>query len=518
MSITACINGEMTHAGLPVTWGLAVWAFMVGVGVWAFLKSAPDKTAPRRIDLTRVPGLGPLVRYVNSRPYVQFLARLIVVAIFVTVVVAGLYGTPIPERNAATVLTWNLWWTGVIISVFFVGTAWCGVCPWDTLATWLVRRRPWGRAEPNNSLNLRVPGWLRTVYPALLLLIGLTWLELGVGVTLSPYATAVLALVMVMLATVSLSVFERKAFCRYFCPVGRTIGAYAQLAPVELRPIDTDTCARCETLECYHGSATVEPCPTNLVMGRLKQNTYCTSCGNCTQSCPRANVAWNLRPTGAEAAEQARPHLDASWFILGLLALTGFHGLTMIPEWEKGISALGQWLGDSGQLLWAFSLGLAINLIVPIAFFSSMVGLAAVGSAGIVSFKQAFIRLAPVTLPLAFAYHLAHNLKHLVREGGGLAELMLNPLGTGALPLSDLERHLHHFDSLTPDPVLSALQAGLMAWGFWIAVKIIRHRGHALFGDNAAAARRGLMPMLVFALAMTGYHVWLLTQNMVMRM
>ncbi len=78
-----------------------------------------------------------------------------------------------------------------------------------------------------------MPKQLRNVWPALLLFIGLTWLELGAGVTTSPYATALLALLMLVLATVSLSLFERKAFCRYFCPVGRTVGFYSQLAPVE---------------------------------------------------------------------------------------------------------------------------------------------------------------------------------------------------------------------------------------------------------------------------------------------
>lgn len=94
------------------------------------------------------------------------------------------------------------------------------------------------------------------------------------------------------------------------------------------------------------------------------------------------------------------------------------------------------------------------------------------------------------------------------------------------LPLGDLERHLRYFDSPTPDPVLAAVQAGLIAWGFWIAVKILRHRGHRLFGGQfggqfgggGAPARLRLLPMFVFVAGMTGYHVWLLTRDMVMRM
>jgi polyferredoxin len=160
----------------------------------------------------------------SRSPAIRLALKLVTVALFLLVIAAGLFGTPIPERNLATVLTWNLWWSGLVFSIFFLGSAWCAVCPWDALAQWLVRRKIWGRAEPNNSLNLVVPRGLRGVWPALGLLVGLTWLELGLGITLDPYATALLALLIVVLATASLAVFRRKAFCRYFCPVGAPWG------------------------------------------------------------------------------------------------------------------------------------------------------------------------------------------------------------------------------------------------------------------------------------------------------
>jgi len=89
-----------------------------------------------------------------------------------------------------------------------LGSAWCTVCPWDTIATWLVHRRLWNRFDPYTSLNLQVPKQLHNVLPALFLFIILTWLELGVGVTINPYATASLSLLMIILATVSLAIRE----------------------------------------------------------------------------------------------------------------------------------------------------------------------------------------------------------------------------------------------------------------------------------------------------------------------
>lgn len=504
----------MTHPGLPLAWGIAVCFSMAALTLWTLFTRVTSKGQAGHIPLVKVPLLGPLIRLLTAGPWPLLILKLIMAGTFLLIIIAGLAGTRIPERNIATVLTWNIWWTGLIISVFFLGSAWCAICPWDALATWLVRRRLWRRAHPNNSLNLKVPRVLRSVWPALFMFVALTWLELGIGITTDPRATALLALFIVVLATVSLAVYENKAFCRYFCPVGRTIGFYSQLAPVELRPIDNDICARCTTLECYHGSETIEPCPTHLVMGRLLQNTYCVSCGNCVQSCPDQNVAWRLRPQSQEAIQTARPHLDEAWFMLSLLALTGFHGLTMMPFFADRVKVLASVIGDSGRLLWSFSIMLFLCLLVPILIYALSIWITAKLARADIGFKKLFSGLAFTALPLAFAYHLAHNLSHLVRESDGLGGLITNPLGMGTQPLSMMEKHLHHMHLLFSQDLLFALQSGLMVFGFWISLRVIQHRGGSLINS----ARWPLVPMILFVTLVSVYHLWLLMQPMVMRM
>ncbi len=509
----------MTHPGLPAVWGMAVIGGMIILTLWAVFAPLPGVTGAAVYNLTRAPLLRGLVRYLVSSPGILLALKLVFVAMFLLVIYAGLFGSQIPERNLATVLTWNIWWAGLIFSVFFLGTAWCAVCPWDALAKWLVRRRLWKRAEPNNSLNLRVPRVLRNIWPALLMFIALTWLELGLGITTNPYATAVVALLMVVLATTSLAIYDRSAFCRYFCPVGRTVGFYSQLAPVELRPIDTQTCADCTSLACYHGDKDTEPCPTWLVMGRLKQNSYCTSCGNCVRSCPHDNVAWRLRSPSVEAVQDARPRHDEAWFMIGLLALTGFHGLSMMPFWEKWMSDVARILNDSGQLLMSFTVGMFGSMAAVVLVYALFVLLTRQLVGTTISFRRQFATLAFVALPLAFAYHMAHNLNHLVREAAGAGAVFENPLGTGMAPLSMMEKHARHFDMLISQDTLFAIQAGLMVFGFWIAVQIVRHRGRALLaaeGHRSGSWR--LLPMLGFVVLITGFHLWLLSQPMIMRM
>ena len=512
----------MTHPGLPEFWGICILIMMILTVVWAM--TAPMtamKTAMHgagALTLARLPVVGNGVRLLAANRWVLLALKLAMVSLFLLVIAAGLFGTPFPERNLATVLTWNLWWGGLIFSIFFLGSAWCAICPWDALAQWLVRRRLWRRARPNNSLNLRVPRWLRGVWPALWLLVGLTWLELGMGITLDPHATALVALLIVVLATASLAVFRRKAFCRYFCPVGRTVGSYSQLAMVELRPIDASVCARCKTLDCYHGNQEIEPCPTGLVMGSLKQNNYCTSCGNCTQSCPHANIAWRLRPPSIEAVQGARPQTDEAWFMVALLALTALHGLTMMPFWEAWMRALARAIGDSGGLLWSFSLGLAACLISVGGLYALLAAATHRLTGGSQPFRRFLTSFAFVALPLAFAYHMAHNLNHLVRESAGVGGVLRNPLGVGALPLGMAEKQIRHMNMLIYQDVVFALQAGLLVLGFLIAVRIVRHRGASLLEAGTGSQGWRLFPMLLFAAGISGFNLWLLMQPMVMRM
>lgn len=503
----------MVHPGLPPAWAAALCVFVLALSAYSLLANPVSGSPGKTLSLANIPVVGALVRALTGTPAILLFLKIAVVCLFILVIAAGLSGSRIPERNIATVLTWNIWWAGLIISVFFLGSAWCAVCPWDAIATWLVRRRLWRRAHPNNSLNLRVSRRLRSVWPALVLFLVLTWFELGVGVTSSPYMTALLALAMVLMATASLAVFEGKAFCRYFCPVGRTIGFYSQLAPVELRPVNTDICAGCKTLECYHGSETVDPCPTHLVMGRLKQNTYCTSCGNCVRSCPDNNVAWRLRAPSREAIADARPHWDEAWFMLGLLALTQFHGISMAPFFEAWLLSLAALVNDSGKLLWSFSILLVSGLLSLVLVYAFFIRLAQRACPGRPDFKKLFSGFVFVSLPLAFSYHLAHNLNHLFRESSGFGALLLNPFGLGAQPLSMMEKHSRHQDLLFSQDFLFAAQAALLAFGFWISLKVIQQRGQVLAG----AAGLRLSPMIMFAIIITGLHVWLLMQPMMMR-
>ena len=52
--------------------------------------------------------------------------------VFVFLIYAGIAGDG--KVNILPVMTWTVWWAGLIFLVVFLGKAWCFVCPWDFAA------------------------------------------------------------------------------------------------------------------------------------------------------------------------------------------------------------------------------------------------------------------------------------------------------------------------------------------------------------------------------------------------
>ena len=272
---------------------------------------------------------------IKARPF-QFFLRLPFVFIFLFIIFAGLFGTQASGKNIAPLLTWTIWWAALILFILFLGKVWCLVCPWNAIAEWLQRLTLWAKKETSISLNFSWPRRLRNIYLATGLFVGLTWLELGFGVTLSPFATAGLGLLILAMTVVPALYFDRKPFCRYGCLVGRVSGLYALFSPVELRARDKAVCRTvCRTNDCLHGNDLGYGCPTKEYLGTMDLNTYCILCSECVKTCPHDNVAFNLRPFATDLVKSIQLRPDEAYLSLAMLSLTIFHGLTMTPVWGR---------------------------------------------------------------------------------------------------------------------------------------------------------------------------------------
>lgn len=461
---------------------------------------ATGRPRGRRVDLLRLPGVRALLAHRAFPSVVQ----LPVVGLFVLVLAAGFGGNPDPARNIAPVLTWTVWWALLVLVVLVLGKIWCTVCPWMALADWIgrflpARERPWPRA-------------LRSIWPATVLFVGLTWLELGYGVTERPWLTAALGLLMLVLALGTRIVFERKAFCRYACLVGRVSGLYATFAASELRAADPGTCRRCAGKDCYHGNARGAACPTHEFLGAMRENTYCILCMECVKSCPEGNVAWNVRPFGADLLESIRPRSDEAWLAVTMLSMSAFHGLTMTLWWDRLVQGIAASLGVG--TLAAFSLGMIAMLVLPAAVYLGLCALMRwCAGDGRHDVATLFVRFAYSLLPIALFYHLAHNTQHVLVEGKKLLRAASDPFGwgwnlfgTAPLPV----------DAVLPVEVGWALQVGLVLVGHLYALVIAHRTARDLYPDGRAAVASQI-PMLIAMVLFSCQSLWLLGQPMVMR-
>ena len=501
-------DGELVHTmdGVPTWMAIGGVGLIILVSHWFVNRGGVGSVSRWRFDLLRfalAQGPGQATRISVADP-IAFPIRFSL----------GHFGRALwqPEdQHRAPVLTWTWWWVLLVFLVLGFGKAFCAVCPWEALSSLVTS---WSLTSRIKQLGFERPWprWAKNIVPAIALFVVLTWFELGHDVTHSPSMTATMGLGMAGMAVFAAMIFERRAFCRYGCLVGRVSGLYALFSPVEVRPISTDACRNCQTKDCYRGNELNTGCPTSLFPGALKENTYCTLCTECVRSCPHDNMTLNIRPLAADLFQKTRFQWDESLLAIVLLALTSFHGVTMTPLWTQ----LNNWLRvETGMGATAVFTGLmAIMLAAPILLFwlgaKTAVWLTPGAKVPPVKIFKAF---AYSLVPVALFYHVAHNCMHFFLEGQNLLPLLSDPFGWGW--------DLFGTAGNTYGPILS-LQS---IWWLQVACIVVGHIYGVLIADRVARtlfrerrmAMRGLIPLLITMILYSSFSVWLIAQPMEMR-
>jgi len=322
-----------------------------------------ESKSPMRYDLTQIPLFKRLLR---SR-WPQFTLTMLALAGFLFAILSGLFGTPVGSRNFGIIFVWIAWWAILmLVAVPLLGRSWCSICPIPAPGEWLQRGALLGPQGQIKGLGLgrRWPRRLRNI-----------WLQNGAFILVAlfstlvltqPRATAVVLATFLFVAVGASLVFERRAFCRYLCPVGGFIGLYSQLAPMEVRVKDTAVCAAHTEKTCYTGYASGPQagygCPWGVFPGGLVKNTYCGTCMECLRTCPHDNIALQLRPFGADLTQQRGRKLDEAYKAFIMLGSALVYGLVLLGPW--GQLKLAAY--SVGSLSWA-AYALAFLLFVLVA-------------------------------------------------------------------------------------------------------------------------------------------------------
>mgnify|MGYP005842522439 CR=1 FL=1 len=387
---------------------LAFLAWLLG-GRTASRRRGSLPASPHAFNLLELPWFGRLAR---SRWYLP-LFQIPTLLVFVAVLYFGFRGPPDASRNPATVLTWIIWWPGLVLLILLLGRIWCLMCPFGSLGDAVQRR--W-------SLQLKLPRPLRNLWGQVLIFQVLTWAFLYWQIDARPRATAWLLAVLALAAMAVAALFERRSFCRYLCPIGGLIGLYSTVSPLELRVKSREVCRSHQGRDCVVGNERGRACPMLEFPGNLDRNVYCNLCLECVKACPLDNLRLSLRPPGKDLWTTAHRQADETAAVAILWGITLLEALLM-----------ARWGGRPGLISYTAlylgtTMGLPLTLLGAAAFL---------GGGG--KWKEGLKKLGYTLVPLGLAMHLAHNLEHLLVDGPLLVaawESARETLGLGGSPMA----------------------------------------------------------------------------------
>ncbi len=452
-----------------------------------------------RLDLVRQPILAAALR---SR-WPQFAVQIGLLIAFGLAIAAGLLGTPVGSANFGIVFVWIAWWALLmLILVPLLGRAWCAVCPIPLPGEWLQRGALLDPAGQGLGLGRRWPARLRNI-----------WLQNGAFVLVALFSAVVLtqpgvsALVLAAFLFTALGaslVFERRAFCRYLCPVGGFIGLYAQAAPLELRVIDPARCATHLEKTCYTGSADAHGCPWQIYPGGLSKNTYCGMCLECLRACPHDNVAINLRPFGADLAVAAGRRLDEAFKALIMLGAAIVYSAVMLGPWGALKTAAFS-IGSAEWAIYALAFLALILAGLPGAFAAAVLLGRRWAGAPRLGLRRGFVHLAYALAPLGLTAWIAFSLSFVFANLSYLWPVASDPFGWG-WDLFGTARLGWQPYLMSAVPFLQTL--ALIGGLAWAASTARRIAGGLL--PSPAAARRLTAPVVGYCFALTSGLLWLL--------
>jgi len=473
-------------------------------------EAEPPEPDGFRYDLLRLP----LIKRMMKHRAFQFALQLPNALIFLLVIVAGIWGTTLGDKNFATVVTWLVWWAVIIFTFLFLSRTWCMVCPLVSIAEWIQRGRLWKVGNRLFTLNRKWPRRLRNFWVPTVFFIILTWMFLNIGLAENPLYTALVSIILFIAPAIVISmVFQRRTFCRYVCPIGGVIGAYSMTAPLEIRNRSDAVCRSCKEKACYRGNEKGYGCPMFMMPQTMETNTYCTMCTECIKTCPNDNIALNVRPFMSDLWKTRKLGIDVAMIVVIMLGITVFQTLSMLEPWTDMSDAMIDATGLSEHVVLTLSY-LALGVLAPILIFAGWSLITKYLGGRKVRFRNVFIGFSFAFLPIALSSHMAHNLVHFLEEGPPAAvPVISDPLGWGW--------NLFGTANLLLDPLLTAdplhiLQMSLITIGYVGAVYAGWRVARETFGNNLKAVA-GLAPMLVLMVVFAGLNLYLLNLPMSMR-
>lgn len=333
---------------------------------------------------------------------------------FTLIILSGFFGPQDPSRNIALFIAWGIWWTSIVLSWFFVGKLWCGVCPFPGIGRILQ--------QLGIAVNRPVPHWMRRhgQVISLILLALILWAEAATDMRIRPSATAALLLAIVGGATLFGALYQGQSWCRFLCPMGKIIGSAATISMVELRP-DPMRCRKCVTFACRKGKNGIYGCPIQLGAFNVRDSVDCLLCGHCVSTCDQASPRLNLRNPFAELVQNRGRYLAYAYIVPFLMGNQLARFIQEKPWYRDTLSYFGDSNAGAVSMLMAVGYGFVWLLLRMGSYLLPP--------------DPGTSRISPmvsVFIPLAFTGELVYRLEYVLTQAGQALPTMGRQFG---LPL-----------------------------------------------------------------------------------
>jgi polyferredoxin len=380
----------------------------------------PTKTSTDRDDkqFALLPG-EPLGRDLLKNRFVSAVMRsrwypgafqIPIAAVFGLVAYQLLVGPSKAHENAGTALMWVLWWPALPLVYVLLGRFWCAVCPFAALSDFVQKLV---------GVNRPVPPFLKKygIWIIDATFLAITWADHVFGIVGSPWGSGILLLLLTFSVIVSGAFFQRRAFCRYLCFLGGLSANYARTGMVALRA-NTDICSTCTAkAACYNGTDTVPACPLSSFPRTMEDSANCNLCANCIKSCPNDAITLTVRQPTKELWFLRNPKIEESFLAMAIMGIVIIQNVTMLPIWTDALAWVNQVTGITSYPV-IFTALFAVAVSIPVALLALSAKVASRGN--LESTFKNFARFGYALIPLDVAAHVAHNLFHLLAEGGSV--------------------------------------------------------------------------------------------------
>lgn len=461
----------------------------------------------KRFDLLRaVPGL----KWLLTRRWFQFAVVLPNLAFFYFFLIAGIFGSPVGNRNIVIIFVWILWWFLLIaVMVPFASRIWCTVCPIPFFGEWYQRRaligarvgRPGVGRNRMWGLNKR---WPRTLSNIWLQNIGFLLLcTFSVSLLTRPIVSAFVLGGLILLATVLHVIYRQRAFCSYVCPISGFLSLYSMSSMIEVRSRSDETCDNCTDKSCLAGGESGWGCPWHVYPSKLDRNNYCGLCAECLKTCAHDNMTIRARPFCSDTLLKG---YDEAWKAFIMISLALAYSAVLLGPWGTlkdwaNPSESGKWGGFASYAggLW----GLALVVVPGVFYGASRLGRRLAGASE-TPMKEVFLGFSGALIPLGLMAWIAFSIPLILVNGSYILTAISDPMGRGW----DLFGTAHFpWVPFYPE-VVAYIQIPLLFIGLYYALRTAYRFARERFGHGPVAVR-ACAPVAILSTAISCGFLWL---------